>query len=311
MPPATEPFDEADEEEDYIADEEEEAPQPKRGRASRGPSEPLQGQGPHLELEGTGPIAVPPRELRDLEELMQQYRQDADVTRARFKGNVSRQELDGLVRHVMRHVLFLHSEKPGVPVSRAEVTKLVSGSAAQKKHNMTGLVIALAQHKMLEVFGLELKEITKAPQRGAHKGAAAAAGEGTKHLVLRSAVPPTLLAQAVQDRGEDAVRGFALVLLSLIDLAGGKVTAAELWPMLEELGVREEGPHLLLGRPGEVLEQLSRRRYLNVERQQGPDGEVRLYTIAENALDELRKENIVAFYETEFAREGPVAAGET
>ena len=33
-------------------------------------------------------------------------------------------------------------------------------------------MIALAQHKMLEVFGLELKEMTKAPQRGANKAAA-------------------------------------------------------------------------------------------------------------------------------------------
>lgn len=34
------------------------------------------------------------------------------------------------------------------------------------------LVITLAQSKMLEVFGLEMREITKAPQRGANKGAA-------------------------------------------------------------------------------------------------------------------------------------------
>lgn len=53
---------------------------------------------------------------------------------------------------------------------------------------------------------------------------AAAAGEGTKHLVLRSAVPPTLLERAVQERGEDAVRGFAAVLVSLIELSGGKLT---------------------------------------------------------------------------------------
>lgn len=34
------------------------------------------------------------------------------------------------------------------------------------------LVITLAQSKMLEVFGLEMREVTKAPQRGANKGAA-------------------------------------------------------------------------------------------------------------------------------------------
>ena len=46
-------------------------------------------------------------------------------------------------------------------------------------------MIALAQHKMLEVFGLELKEITKAPQRGANKAAA-----GLKRWALP--LPPSL-----------------------------------------------------------------------------------------------------------------------
>jgi hypothetical protein len=34
------------------------------------------------------------------------------------------------------------------------------------------VVISQAQYKMLEVFGLEMREITKAPQRGANKAAA-------------------------------------------------------------------------------------------------------------------------------------------
>lgn len=46
---------------------------------------------------------------------MERYRLEAEAASIRFKGGMSQHEVKALVRTVMRHMLFLHTEKPGVP----------------------------------------------------------------------------------------------------------------------------------------------------------------------------------------------------
>ena len=57
----------------------------------------------------------------------------------------------------------------------------------------------------------------------------AAPGEGSKQLVLRSALPAAVRMALVQDRGEDRERGLFVVIAAIIDLAGGRVTSGEAW----------------------------------------------------------------------------------
>ena len=65
--------------------------------------------------------------------------------------------------------------------------------------------------------------MTRAPQRGRDK-ALATASDGTKHFLLVSNLPPPLHVEYVRDRAKDADRGLTMVVLSAIEVAGGKLT---------------------------------------------------------------------------------------
>jgi hypothetical protein len=170
--------------------------------------------------------------------------------------------LDALARAVVRHMLFRNAELPGVPVPRADVTKLVAGA-----HRRAGAyVVALAQHMMVQCFGLEMKELDKPPARGARgaaaAAAAAAAGQGTKQFVLRSLVPEKLHAGVVREPCGDAARGFLGVVLALAEVSGGGVGVDALWRHLGDMGVAAEREHPRLGKPAALLEQLVKKRWV-------------------------------------------------
>lgn len=225
-------------------------------------------------------------------------------------GGPTRQGIDALVRLVVRHVIFSNTEKPGVPIPRSEVTKLVAENSAgfSKRPGLPSLIIAIAQAKLAECFGMEMAELTKPSTRGskdrapgAHLVPTAHAGDGSKHFVLRSIVPPTLYAAAVAKRNSAASNGFLAVVLSIIDMAGGSIEEKELWKHLGDLAVEKTVEHPQLGMPQELIEEFIRKRQIHVDRVVGNDGAELYYSIAENVVNEVGDAALKSFYEAEFS----------
>lgn len=212
---------------------------------------------------------------------------------------MTQQGINALVRLVVRYMIFANSERPGVPISRAEVSRIISENLASKNKNVGPLVIACAQAKLAENFGLEMVELIKPPQRNKDKGPPAA-GEGSKHFVLRSLVPPVLYSAVVEQPTAAAARGLLVVIMSIIDMAGGSIEEEELWKHLADVGVTRGIPHPALGVPGEMVESFVKRRQLQVDRVAGNDGTENYYRIAENASDEVGTQQLKGFYEAEF-----------
>ena len=154
---------------------------------------------------------------------------------------------------------------------------------------------------------MELVELTKRSSRGAKDRvpgappAAAAAGEGSKHFILRSIVPPALYAAVVAKKNNAVSNGFLAVILSIIDMSGGSIEAKELWKHLGDLAVVEAEEHPQLGMPKDLIEDFIKRRQLHLERVTGNDGTELYYSIAENAASELGTEGLKQFYQAEFS----------
>ncbi len=259
------------------------------------------------------PISVSRAAMQQAQNLIVKYNNAAEQLSQEAStrgGGPTRQGIDALVRLVIRHMIFCNTEKPGVPIPRTEVTKLVTESSAgyAKRAGLPALVIAIAQSKLAECFGMEMVELTKprfsskdrAP--GAPPAATAAnAGEGTKHFVLRSLVPPELYAAAVATRNSAASNALLAVILSIIDMAGGSIEDKELWKHLGDMAVKKAVQHPQLGMPQELIEACIKKRQIHVERVAGSDGVELYYSIAENATSEIGTEALKAFYESEFS----------
>jgi hypothetical protein len=282
----------------------------KRRRGSGAPAPASAGAGAPADDEA--PIATSQADLHRAEQLVQKYRTAAAGALERCGATgVTRQALDALVGRAARHLLFRHAERPGVPVPRAELTKLVgealreaAGPARKVKPAVAGAVIAEAQAALLEGLGLEARELTKAPTRGANR-ALAAAGEGSKHLVLRSALPPPLRAALLPaDEAAAARRGLLAAVLGLLQLGGGRIAADDLWRHLAALGVAPGAEHPRLGPPAAALEELVRARYLHAERAAGAEGPEVFYSAGEAAADEVGGEAVEAWVTREFAAGG-------
>jgi hypothetical protein len=283
----------------------------KRRRGSGAPVPASAGAGAPA-ADDEAPIATAQADLHRAEQLVQRYRTAADGALERCGATgVTRQALDALVGRAARHLLFRHAERPGVPVPRAELSKLVgealreaAGPARKVKPAVAGVVIAEAQAALLEGLGLEARELTKAPPRGANR-ALAAAGEGSKHLVLRSALPPPLRAALLPaDEAASARRGLLAAVLGLLQLGGGRLAADDLWRHLAALGVAPGAEHPRLGLPAAALEELVRARYLHAERAAGAEGPEVFYSAGEAAADEVGVEAVEAWVAREFAAGG-------
>jgi MAGE family len=209
---------------------------------------------------------------------------------------------------VVRHAIFSNTEKPGIPIPRTEITKLIADNSASfsKRPGLPSLVIAIAQAKLAECFGMEMVELTKARMSTKDRVAggppvASATGEGTKHFVLRSIVPPALYSAAVAKKNSAASNGFLAVILSIIDMAGGSIEERELWKHLGDLAVQKAVEHPHLGMPQELIEEFIKKRQIHVERISGNDGAELYYSIAENATSEIGDAALKSFYEAEFS----------
>ena len=70
------------------------------------------------------------------------------------------QEKNKLVRSVMRFMLFRQQQKPGVPVKREELMKMVLADyKTGMKSRLGNYVIQQAMASFPAIFGLEMKEV--------------------------------------------------------------------------------------------------------------------------------------------------------
>lgn len=77
-------------------------------------------------------------------------------------GNLLLQEEAQLVRAVVRFMLFRQAQKPGVPVKREELSKLILSNYANQRMTprLTGYILRKADAKFVEAFGMEMAEIS-------------------------------------------------------------------------------------------------------------------------------------------------------
>lgn len=282
-------------------EQEEQGPQgrpTKRGRLSASASQRQQQQG------GGGgggqrQGGVPAGELQQLHERLNEMQRTAGPEF--YKGPLSRQEVDNLTRTVVRHAIFKNSEKPGTPFLRQELTALITQHAGgRQKGGLANHVIACAQHRLLQDFGLELAELAKLSAKSREPGGT----EGAKQFVLRSALPAVLRVPYGAEQSEcEARRGLLIVVLSILELSGGKAGEDELWDQLGHVGVQKGVDHPMFGDPAALLVDFAAERYIGLEKVPGPEGESRTYFLAENAAgaaSELGEHGIQSFYEAEF-----------
>ncbi|KDD75108.1 hypothetical protein H632_c867p0, partial [Helicosporidium sp. ATCC 50920] len=168
-------------------------------------------------------------------------------------------------------------------------------------HESNDLVIIAAQHRLATSFGLELKELAPVardpggmpslpslahPSEGAAPGGStpgsqrprsrapapvAPPSSSSRQYVLRTLLPSEVAASPAQP----AATGFALVVMALIHLAGGKMSAGELWTALAEVGVSPEASDQDLGGWEEALAALVKQR-----------------CVADAALDEIGEDGL-------------------
>lgn len=202
-------------------------------------------------------------------------------------------------RAVARHMVFAHTEKPGVPVKRTELVAVVTARFPniKSKAPVTAFVIAHAQHYLVESMGLEMQMVHRRNLRET------AAEEGSQQYVLRSVVPAQLRSAFVLGRSQDSERALLVVVLGLLSLAGGKLPEDDLSTQLAELGIsKDDAHHPVFGQVAVHLKEFCTRRYIQQEKQQGPDGDVIVYRFAEQAegndaeLGQAAIERLIAEY---------------
>jgi hypothetical protein len=265
----------------------------------------------HQIVDDDGPIPVARTAMQQAENIIVKYNNEANVLHQQAidrGGGPTRQGIDALVRLVVRHIIFSNTERPGIPIPRTEVTKLVADNSASvsKRPGLPSLIIAIAQAKLAECFGMEMVELLKPrlsskDRIAGQPSTAASTGEGSKHFVLRSIVPPELYAAVVAKQNSAASNGFLAVVLSIIDMSGGSIEEKELWKHLGDLAVEKTIEHPHLGIPQDLLEEFIKKRQLHVERVAGNDGPELYYNIAENAASEIGDQALRSFYEAEFS----------
>jgi hypothetical protein len=84
------------------------------------------------------------------------------VDTERLPGSLYTQERDELVSEVVRYILFKNFAKNGRPISQSELSEIVNKRYSGSKKGLSGPVVKLAQSKLLEIFGMELRSITRA-----------------------------------------------------------------------------------------------------------------------------------------------------
>ncbi|KAG5538668.1 hypothetical protein RHGRI_019286 [Rhododendron griersonianum] len=254
--------------------------------------------------------------------------------------DISTEEKDRLVAEVIRYVLFKTQQNSGCPIKRDELTQLVTKNHRQRA--LPGYVINVAKEKLLNTFGYEMRELQRSrsstnqgrasqqtgndkeakegPLKSSEKLTLAkvlldlwfwwlvelSSAPDSKSYVIISHLPADVYKKYIEDANSSHLTGFTFVVISVVYLAGGKITEENLWHHLRRLGLSEndEG-HPTLGNIKQALEGLVQQRYLQKEKSNGPEGNTLVYELAERALDgpisERIKEYISQFVQKDAA----------
>ncbi|EIE19686.1 MAGE protein [Coccomyxa subellipsoidea C-169] len=210
---------------------------------------------------------------------------------------LSREESDQLVAAVVRFMLFRQHQKSDQLVRRDELGKLIQNThrdGGRRSGNVSAYVIAQAQAQFPVIFGLEMKMVEILP---ASRAGGKAKGEATpsKAYVLRSLLPEAMRTTFVTSASADATPAFVLLVLSLINLAGGAISEDDLWRHLENVGVEAKVPHPSLGQPEHQLELMLKKRYILEQKQPSNEGPLKSYVLGENSIDEIQANEIKEF----------------
>ncbi|KAE9445909.1 hypothetical protein C3L33_22185, partial [Rhododendron williamsianum] len=230
--------------------------------------------------------------------------------------DISTEEKDRLVAEVIRYVLFKTQQNSGCPIKRDELTQLVTKNHRQRA--LPGYVINVAKEKLLNTFGYEMRELQRS-RSSTNQGRASQQSEkfwiqsqdqmqiglvqscapDSKSYVIISHLPADVYKKYIEDANSSHLTGFTFVVISVVYLAGGKITeglslgeeelaygktqppaiAENLWHHLRRLGLSEnEEGHPTLGNIKQALEGLK-------EKSNGPEGNTLVYELAERALD--------------------------
>lgn len=202
--------------------------------------------------------------------------------------DISTEEKDKLVAEVMRYALFKTHQTSGCPIKREELTQIITKNYRQR--GLPALVIKEAGDRLAATFGYEMRELqrTRAPSnRSARTSSQQLSNVDAKSYVLVSKLDPEVYSKYVEDKERAHLSGFAFVVISIVHVAGGKITEEDLWHQLKRLGLNENDEnHPLLGNNKQALELLVQQRYLLKEKIAGPEGHFMSYELAERALDE-------------------------
>ncbi|KAL3698444.1 hypothetical protein R1sor_012520 [Riccia sorocarpa] len=203
-----------------------------------------------------------------------------------FTQSLSSEETKKLVAEVMRHMLFKNYQQPGVPVSRNELVGLITKN--YRTRLLPSHVIGMAQKKLSEVFGLDMKEYNRLKSQ-TKTGRASLNDKQVevKEYVLRSKVPADLRKEFIETPESAALNALATIVVGIIKCAGDKCPEEVLWQNLKRLDIREDDPnHAVFGNVKNAVENLAKQRYIQKEKLISGEGDGFVYELAERALDE-------------------------
>ncbi|PPR96345.1 hypothetical protein GOBAR_AA24327 [Gossypium barbadense] len=186
--------------------------------------------------------------------------------------DISKEEKDKLVAEVVRYILFKTHQNSGCPIKREELSQLVTKN--YRHRSLPAYIINEAKAKLSTIFGYELRELQRSR------------GVDAKSYVVISQLPAEVYKKYVEDVNTSHLTGFTFVVISIVQLSGGKIAEDNLWHHLKRMGLHEtDENHPVLGNVKQVLETLVQKRYLQKDKVSGPEGTTLFYELAERALD--------------------------
>ncbi|KAA3468149.1 melanoma-associated antigen 8 isoform X1 [Gossypium australe] len=206
--------------------------------------------------------------------------------------DISKEEKDKLVAEVVRYILFKTHQNSGCPIKREELSQLVTKN--YRHRSLPAYIINEAKAKLSTIFGYELRELQRSrPSSTNHSRLSQQSGVDAKSYVIISQLPAEVYKKYVEDVNTSHLTGFTFVVISIVQLAGGKIAEDNLWHHLKRMGLHEtDENHPVLGNVKQVLETLVQQRYLQKDKVSGPEGTTLFYELAERALDGTVSERI-------------------
>ncbi|KAF3453926.1 hypothetical protein FNV43_RR04367 [Rhamnella rubrinervis] len=199
--------------------------------------------------------------------------------------DVSKEEKDKLAAEVIRYVLFKTHQNAGCPIKREELTQLVTKN--YRHRSLPGLIINEATQKLSSIFGYELRELQRSrPSAIQGRNSSQQSVADSRSYVIMSQLSADVYRRYVEDVDTAHITGFTFAVVSIVHLAGGKISEENLWHHLKRMELAEtDENHPVLGNIKQTLEAVVLQRYLHKNKVSGPEGNTTFYELAERALD--------------------------